>query len=301
MIDIELIHTLTGHQNPIYTLESNAETGILYSGGNDKGVVEWDWDTLKFRRVLCAVPSSVYTLHAIPDTDLLAIGMRSGEIFIVDTIQQALKVKLKIDAGAVFCIKSLNAKQELIAVGEDGRACIWSLANFDLLYSFKISDTTVRIIAVDEQEKYLAFGDKNGHIYLAQTEDYHQIADKRVHEKSVTSLCFIEDNLLSGGRDAHLYELSYPDMHMQADIIPHMFTVYGIVKLGYSTFFSTVSRDKTIKVWNRDLKLQKNISRDKGIDSHYLSINSQVYNARLGLLATAGDDKMIKIWKMTLE
>ncbi|NGF57881.1 WD40 repeat domain-containing protein [Parapedobacter sp. SGR-10] len=301
MVDLELIHTLTGHQNPIYTLESNADAGVLYSAGNDRGVVEWDWETLKFRRILCTVPSSVYALYAIPDTDLLAIGMRSGDIFVVDTVQQVLKVKLKVEAGAVFCIKSLKAKQELIAVGEDGRAYIWSLNSFELLYTFKISDTTVRIIAIDAQEKCMAFGDKGGHIYLVQTEDYHQVAAKQVHEKSVTSLCFMADSLWSGGRDAQLYRFSYPGLEMQANIIPHMFTVYGIMELGDSPLFSTVSRDKTIKVWNKDLKLQKNVSRDKGVDSHYLSINTQAYNSRLGLLATAGDDKMIKVWKVSLD
>jgi len=297
---IELIHTLTGHQNPIYTLESSDEQGVLYSAGNDKGIVEWDWATLAFKRILCAVPSSVYTLHVIPGTDLLAVGMRSGEIFIVDTVQQVLRAKLKVDAGSVFCIKTLKAKQELIAIGEEGRAYIWSLANFNLLYTFKISDTTVRIIAVDSEEKYLAFGDKEGYIHLAYTEDYHPIANKQVHEKSVTSLCFMDNNLLSGGRDAKMYKLSYPGMDLQEGITPHMFTVYSIMDLGDSGLFSTVSRDKTLKIWNQDLKLQKNVSRDKGIDSHYLSINSQAYNSRLGLMATAGDDKMIKIWQVRI-
>ncbi len=298
-MDIVLQDTLTGHQNPIYILESDETKGLLYSAGNDKGVVEWDWTTLKFRRVLCTVPSSVYALHVIPDTDLLAMGMRSGEIYIVDTIQQTLKAKLKVDSGAVFSIKSLLAKQELIAVGEEGKAYVWSLTSFELLYTFKIADTTVRVIAIDEEARFLAFGDKNGYVYISKTEDYHQVAAKQIHEKAVTSLCFMQGSLLSGARDAKMYKLAYPSLDVQVGITPHMFTVYGILDLKKSSYFSTVSRDKTIKIWNQDLKLQKNVSRDKGIDSHFLSINSQAYNHQLGLLATAGDDKMIKIWHLS--
>ena len=297
-MDVVLHETLTGHQNPIYTLESDEVRGVLYSAGNDKGVVEWDWDTLQFRRILCAVPSSVYTLHTIPNTDLLAVGMRSGEIYIVDTVQQTLRVKLKVDTGSVFCIRSSPRKQELIAIGEEGKAYVWSMGSFELLYTFKVADTTVRIMAIDEQEQYLAFGDKNGFVHVCHVEDYHLLATKQIHEKAVTSLCFMQGSLLSGGRDAKMYKLSYPDLEIQKGITPHMFTVYGISALN-TTSFSTISRDKTLKIWNEDLRLQKNISRDKGIESHFLSINSQVYHQQLGLLATAGDDKMIKIWRLS--
>src|SRR5690606_5214790 len=125
---------------------------------------------------VCSSDLSVYTLHVIPNTNFLAVGMRSGEIYIVDTVQQTLQAKLKVDSGAVFSVKSLPAKQELIAVGEEGRAYIWSLGNFELLYTFKISDTTVRVIAMDEDAQYLEFGVKSGVVYSSKKEDYHSVA-----------------------------------------------------------------------------------------------------------------------------
>lgn len=299
-MDLILQNTLIGHQNPIYTLASDTGNHLLYSAGADKGVVEWDLTTLKFKRVLCAVPTSVYALYKIPHSGLLAVGMRSGEIYIVDVATQSLKAKLAVDKGAVFSIQSLHAKQELIAIGEEGKAYVWSLTDFDLLYSFRISDTTVRIIACDSDEKYLAFGDKEGYVHLYAAADYHAIASRLMHEKPVTSLNFFRDVLLSGGRDAIMHKLSCSDLEILETITPHMFTVYGILPLGDLACFSTVSRDKTIKIWDEDLRLLKNISRDKGVDSHYLSINSQVYDPELRFLATAGDDKVIKVWKIEI-
>lgn len=298
MIELTLQETLIGHQNPIYTIERDTENNLLYSAGADKGVVEWDLDTLKFKRILCAVPTSVYTLYMIPNSGLLAIGMRSGEIYIVETATQSLKAKLKVDKGAVFSMTSLRNKQELIAIGEDGKAYVWSLANFDLLYSFRISDATVRIIALDQSEKHLAFGDKDGVVHLYTAEDYHHIVSKTLHEKSVTSLSFFHGSLLSGGRDAKMHKLSNSNLDVLQSITPHMFTVYGVLPLHNSSYFSTVSRDKTIKIWDENLKLQRNISQDRGVDSHYLSINCQAYHPDLRLLATAGDDKVIKVWKV---
>lgn len=297
-MEITLKHTLIGHQNPIYTLATDCENHLLYSAGADKGVVEWDLESLKLKRILCAVPTSVYTLHMIPYSGLLAIGMRSGDIYIVETATQSLKAKLKTDKGAVFSIKSMQNKQELIAIGEEGRAYVWSLKDYELLYTFNIANTTVRIIDIEPNEKHLAFGDKAGYVHLYSAEDYNFITSKAIHEKAVTSLCFLENELLSGGRDAKMNKLSTVDLQPLDSITPHMFTVYDISPLGDLPYFSTVSRDKTIKIWDKNLKLIKNISRDRGIEAHFLSINSQTYNPTLNLLATAGDDKGVKVWSI---
>ncbi|MFZ4862440.1 WD40 repeat domain-containing protein [Sphingobacterium sp. Mn56C] len=297
---ITLLQTLNGHQNPVYTLEMDIPKQLLYSAGNDKGVVEWDLQTLAFKRVLCAVPSSVYALHQIPGTSYLAVGMRSGDLFVVDTHSQTLKAKLKIESGSIFCIRSLVGKQELVVIGESGKAYVYRLTDFQLLYTFQISDTTIRSIAVYADESALAFGDKNGVIYLISAVDYQLIAKAKIHDMSITSLCFVGKSLYSGGRDAKMYKLDYPSLEVALEITPHLFTVYSILPLHKNGFISTVSRDKTIKIWNSDLKLQKNISRDKGIASHFLSINSQAYHPELGLLATAGDDKAIHIWQISL-
>jgi WD40 repeat protein len=175
---------------------------------------------------------------------------------------------------------------------------VWNLDNFELLYSFQVSNTTVRSLALDEKNHTLAVGDKNGYIHLFDIRDFHKINSAPIHTQSVTSLAFVDGFLISGGRDAKMYKTSVTDLSKVAQVTPHMFTVYGIIPLGDS-FFATVSRDKTIKVWDTEFKLQKNISRDRGIDSHHLSINSAVYNRSLQLLCTAGDDKLVKVWKLT--
>jgi WD40 repeat protein len=90
--EINLLGTLTGHQNPIFALAvSSINPDTLYTAGNDKGVVEWDLKSMSFKRLLCKVGSSVYSLLSIPETSLLAIGMRSGQLLVVDTNTQTLK------------------------------------------------------------------------------------------------------------------------------------------------------------------------------------------------------------------
>ncbi|MBE8719924.1 WD40 repeat domain-containing protein [Sphingobacterium pedocola] len=298
MSELLLKGTLTGHQNPIFALEGIPGKSLLFSGGNDKGVVEWDLKEMKFRRVLCTVPASVYTLYHIPQTNYLAVGMRNGEIYIVDFTKQELVAKLKVETGAVFCIKSLRGKQELIATGEEGKAYVWDLKNFELLYCFSVSKVTVRTFSILEDESRIAFGDKDGVIYVVDSLDYHCIERRQVHEGGITSLAYLNQDLYSGGRDAKLFQLN---AHLETinQIIPHMFTVYGIAALAPSPKLVTVSRDKTIKIWSTALNLLRNVSKDRGYDSHMLSINSVYFDNGMQELATAGDDKLIKIWSVS--
>ena len=297
MVKVTLENTLIGHQNPIYTLVVDDQNGLLYSAGNDKGIVEWDLHTLKFKRVLCTVPSSVYSLCYIPEQDILVATLRTGGLLVIRKSVPDLLAKLTIDKGAAFVVKAILSKNELIAIDENGKAYVWSLDNFELLYSFQVSNTTVRSLALDEKNHILAVGDKNGFIHLLDIRDYHKLLSAQIHTQSVTSLAFVDGYLITGGRDAKMYKVSVTDLSKVADVTPHMFTVYGIIPLGDS-LFATVSRDKTLKVWDADFRLLKNLSRDKGLDSHHLSINAGVYSSSQQLLCTSGDDKMIKVWKV---
>lgn len=296
-LDISLESTLTGHQNPVFALAQPVHSTVLYTGGNDKGVVEWDLKEMKFKRILCKVGSSVYKLLSIPDSDLLAIGLRSGQLLLVDTQNQSLVANWNTESGAIFDIKLIPSKRELIAIGEEGFAYVWSLDSLELLYRFKVSDTTARVISLSEDGKLLAFGDKLGMIHVHDAYDFHKYLKEPIHDLPVTSLRFINGELISGGRDAKINRLDPKTLEKKQSLVPHMFTVYGIDSSADNNFLVTVSRDKTIKIWRTsDWGLLKNISRDKGIESHHLSINNVLWQD--DRIFTVSDDKSIKIWKV---
>lgn len=298
-IDISLANTLTGHQNPIFTLSPGLDSNTIFTGGNDKGVVEWDLEAGKFRRILCAVPASVYALHLIAEEGILVIGLRNGEVWFVDIEKQALISKVQTEKGAVFAIYTLPGKRELIATGEEGVGYVWSLDNYTLLYRFRIADTTVRVIQPYVKTNQVAFGDKNGFVYLYDTTDFREIASQQVHNMPVTALAITETSLLSGARDAQLFRLSQHDLSVQQSLTPHMFTVYDILPHPSLPIIATVSRDKSIKIWDEEtLSLLKNVNIERGYDAHRLSINTAMWLENR--LITAGDDKLVKIWDVSV-
>src|SRR6202012_2172630 len=113
MIIVEKIAELTGHSNPIFTLELSQKPGILFTGGNDKGLVEWSLESNAFIKVMFQVQASVYAIHGPVGRPLLFTGLRNGDVFVFDFIEQNITKILKYHSAPIFDIKSVNKKNEL--------------------------------------------------------------------------------------------------------------------------------------------------------------------------------------------
>ncbi|RYY32540.1 MAG: WD40 repeat domain-containing protein, partial [Sphingobacteriaceae bacterium] len=82
MLNAENIAELTGHSNPIFTAELSQKPGILFTGGNDKGVVEWSLETMEFIKVMFPVPASVYAIHCPEGFPYMFAGLRTGDVVV---------------------------------------------------------------------------------------------------------------------------------------------------------------------------------------------------------------------------
>ncbi len=147
MISVEKTAELTGHGNPIFTLELSQKPGILFTGGNDKGLVEWSLKNNAFIKVMFPVNASIYAIHCPVDYPLLFTGLRSGELVAFDFLKQQLVPSLKHHQKPIFDIKTVRHKKELLVASEDGTVSIWSLESLELLHSIKVSEDTVRCIS----------------------------------------------------------------------------------------------------------------------------------------------------------
>ena len=292
------LHTLSGHQNPIYALANTAEGTGFYSAGNDKGVVEWSLATMAFVKVLVPLQSSAYALHRYED--LLFIAQRSGLILVYDIKASALLVTLNHHKKAVFDIKTIPSKEEFISTGEDGTVAVWSLKDFSLVYSFPVVSDTVRTIAVSGDESEVALGCKDSVIRIYNSSDYGLISELKAHKMPVTSLQYSPDRrfLISGGRDAQLKVWALPDYELVNNIAAHMFGIYAIAYHPTQPFFATCSQDKSIKLWGADdFKLYKILSLEKNTEGHVHSINKLIWSADGKYLISTGDDRQVMIWE----
>jgi len=302
MISVEKIAELTGHSNPIFAMELSQKPGILFTGGNDKGVVEWSLKNNAFIKVMFPVAASVYAIHCPKGYPLLFAGLRSGQILVFDFLQQKIIKSLNHHQKPVFDIKSVSDKKELLIASEDGTVSIWSLDNLELLHTIKVSADTVRCISISPNQKQVVFGCRDNHIRVYDLEDYTIIKTLTDHTMAVFALQYspLGDYLVSGGRDAQVKIWNSATFELTQNIPAHLFAVNHIAFHPNLPYFATASMDKSIKIWGSDdFKLYKVISREKGYASHRLSINKITWDG--DNLISASDDKSIMIWKVQLD
>jgi centriolar protein POC1 len=303
MISVEKTTELTGHSNPIFTAELSQKRGILFTGGNDKGVVEWSLKTNAFIKVMFPVPASVYAILCPPGFPYLFAGLRTGDVVVFDFIQQKVIKLLKYHTKPIFDIKFVSSKGELLAASEDGTVSIWNINTFELVHVVKVSADTIRCISIPPDEKQVAFGCRDNMVKIYDLEDYTPIKTLAGHTMAVFSLQYSPkgDYLVSGSRDAQVKIWDSKSFELIQNIPAHLFAVNNIAFHPTLPYFATASMDKTIKIWGADdFKLYKIISREKGFAGHMLSINKLVWNGSDQLISVS-DDKKIIVWKIQFD
>jgi centriolar protein POC1 len=297
MITVQKTAELTGHSNPIFALALSQKPGILFTGGNDKGVVEWSLKTNSFIKVMFPVAASVYAIHCPAGYPLMMAGLRNGDVLVFDFLKQQLLPLLKHHQKPVFDIKSVNSKKELLVASEDGTVSIWSLDTLQLLHSIKVSADTIRCISISPDEKQVAFGCRDNEVRIYDLEDYTLINTLKGHSMAVFSVQYSPtgDYLVSGSRDAQVKIWNTTSFELMESIPAHLFAINHIAFHPTHPYFATASMDKSIKLWGADdFKLYKVISREKGYDTHRLSVNKIAWNG--DQLISTGDDKKVILW-----
>ena len=302
MITATKIAELTGHGNPIFSLELSQKPGILFTGGNDKGLVEWSLKDNAFIKVMFPVKASVYAIYCPQGYPLLVAGLRSGHVLVFNFLEQKITHVLHGHEAPIFDIKSVQRKSELLVASEDGTVSVWSLKDMQKVYSIPVSKDTVRSISVSPDEKRVAFGCRDNSIKIYDVEDYSLIKSLHGHTMAVFAVQYAPDGsyLVSGSRDAQIKIWDALTFDLIKSIPAHMFAVNHIAFHPSLPYFATASMDKSIKIWGADdFKLYKIISREKGYPGHVLSINKLVWNGNQ--LISVSDDKRIMIWDIQFD
>lgn len=299
---VEKLAELSGHVNPIFALAFSQKPGIIFTAGNDKGLVEWSLKTNAFIKVMFPVAASVYAIHCPTEFPLLFAGLRNGDVLVFDFIQQKIVLTLKHHQKPIFDIQSVSDKKELLVASEDGSVSVWNLNDLSLLHSIPVAADTVRSISISTQNKQVAFGCRDNNVRIYDLEDYTQIRTLTGHTLPVFSVAYspTENYLVSGSRDAQLKVWDCKTFDLIENIPAHLFAVNSIAFHPTEPYFATASMDKSIKIWGSDnFKLYKIISREKGFATHRLSINKIAWSLDGSQLISVSDDKLAMVWNFS--
>ncbi len=297
MITVSKKETYAGHKDSIYTLEKSQFNHIFFSAAGDGMVVSWDLKKPNEGELIAKLPNSIYGLHYLQGTDILAIAHNYEGLHFVDWVNKVEKGSLKFTDAAIFDLVSHNKK---IFVGDgNGFIHVLSLAEIKVIDKLNVAEKSVRSLAVNIDTNELAVGTSDHTIKIFDLDTHQLKYELNDHSNSVFTVCYSPDNslLLTAGRDAHLkiWDVKAGYLLIE-DIVAHMFAINNIAFSPDGKHFVTCSMDKSIKVWETErFKLLKVIDKARHA-GHGTSVNKLLWSSEDNLLISASDDRTISVW-----
>jgi WD40 repeat protein len=290
---------LEGHKQGVYALLNLRGSSVIVSAGGDGAVVKWDLDETGPVRMnpepsvagvlFAQLPEPVFCLMEGLDGVIWA-GTQGGLVFKL-VLGEAPRM-IKLGTSSVFFISRWMDGR--IAVGLGSGELVFLDDELQLLDRKSLGKKSLRCCLGDRG----LIGGSDGLIWRL---DARGDILKRWEANSPSVFCLAEDaqgDIVSGGRDALLMWMG-EDGGLKQEVKAHLFTIHALAgsELGW---LASGSMDKTVKVWDRNSgALLKVIDREKYPSrGHSHSVNALCWVGRL--LASAGDDKIIRIWEVSV-
>jgi len=298
-IQVNKLHTLTGHNDCIYALREGADPRFFYTGAGDGMVVEWDLDHPKDGTLLARLPHSVYALEVDSKRNTLIVGHNYEGIHVIDLAEKKESWNLKLGAAAIFDLKVFG--DELFVATGDGVLFVVDLQARALKRHIKLSTKSIRVLAVANRKKQLALGFSDHSIQVLDlAKDAAPIARLEGHTNSVFALGYSPDEevLVSGARDACLKFWNTSDYLLEENVVAHLYAINYLSFREDGQYLVTCSMDKSLKIWDMSSQnLVKVIDKARNA-GHGTSINKVFWSTYSGVIVSVSDDRTIAIWQI---
>jgi WD40 repeat protein len=300
-VQVERIHTLSGHSDCVYALQPGQEPHLFFSGGGDGIVALWDLTNPNVAQQIARLPNSVYALHYHSETNLLVAGHNYEGIHLLDWQEKKELRSLKISAAAIFDIQSFG--NTLFVATGDGVVTVVDLESWTIRKKLMHSEKSARVIVVNPILGELSVGYSDHSIRVFDIPDFVLKKEWVAHQNSVFTIGYTSDFklLISGSRDAKLKAWDVTNNYTQVgEVAAHLYAINHIVFSPDGNHFATSSMDKSIKIWNTaELRLLKVIDKARHA-GHGTSVNKLLWTSFNNQLISGSDDRSISVWDIAI-
>ncbi len=294
---VSLIQTLGGHAAAIYKLIPGHLTGTFISCGGEGYVVEWEPQVSDKGQLVARDTDSLYCSNMF-DKEQLFLGTKNGMLINCNLNKPQEIRKLDIHRKGIYSIASND--EFIFTAGGDGWLRVLDRNSMNLIFSYQLSGTALRSVVLIPETNQLLVAGTQAKIFQLNALNFELISgNSSIHSNSVFCMLMKStDEFYSAGRDASLnYNTIGNSIENKISVPAHMNTINDLALNQDMSLLASVSRDRTIKIWNPEsLELLKVIDGLK-FRSHTHSINAVLWHDQETLIS-AGDDRMIKVWKI---
>ena len=299
-INVEKIHSLTGHKDCLYTITQGPKNTFFTSGG-DGLVVQWDRNEPELGKLVAQVENSVYALDYVPDENKLYIGHNFQGVHLIELDTNKESKSIKFTDAYIFDMKLIGPF--LYCLCGDGQLIVLNGQDLQVVDKRKISEKSLRSLAYQASRQELAIGTSDHQIYIVDQETLEVKHVLKGHTNSVFTVAYHPNLplLLSTGRDAHVRIWDTKTYQEVDKIVAHMYAINHLTFDKEGTYFYTASMDKSIKIWDAaTFQLLKVIDKARHA-GHGTSVNKLLKLADTHELASVSDDRSISIWRFDVD
>ncbi len=298
-IEVNKLHTLTGHNDCIYALTEGSDPRFFYTGSGDGMVVEWDLAHPQHGKLVARLPHSVYALEVDTLTNRLYIGHNFEGIHVIDLNDNKELWSIQLTDQPIFDIK-IFGNEAYVGTG-DGVLVVMDIQERSVKKHIKLSSKSIRVMAIAPGKRHLAIGLSDHTVKILDlSNNFEPVSNLVGHTNSVFALSYSPDGalLVSGGRDACLKFWDSVSYGLLDNIVAHMYAINYLSFKDDGKYMVTCSMDKSIKVWDVDKrKLLKVIDKARNA-GHGTSINKVVWSSYSSHVIAVSDDRTISIWQI---
>jgi len=290
------LEDLTAHKSGIYALLQGEKPNELISAAGDGAVIAWNIDKHSTHKVLTSVKEVIFSMIKTSKKGIYLLGTMSGVIYLFDRNTNTTEKKVVAHKNGVFDMLFIN-DNTLASIGADGELKTWDYSTFNPIHSVQLSETKLRSFDIDKSSGHLAIGSIQGVVTIVDVKNLKTVIRFKGHDRGIYLVKYHPHKkmLITGCIEGVINFWKTADNYKHIYSRPaHQSSIYGFDYHKWDDIYVTVSKDKTIKIWDPSFYKPKTIDRftSKG---HSHSVNAVKWLLN-GVLATAGDDRKIKLW-----
>lgn len=293
---IEKLVEINGHSGAIYTVDG-AEN-FIYTGSGDRFCARWDLIQGIQDKFAIQTENAIYSLALINEGKNLVLGCADGAMHVIDLLERKEVKHFIQHKKAVFSLTQNSIKKQLYSTDSDGNVAVWNTENWELMLILPLDCGKIRSIHVDKSGEYFWVCGQDGWIRKMDATRFNELTAWFSHNQGVNVVQTFptKSAIISGGKDGFLRVWNISDEKKIIEIPAHNFGIYDLIFVNNGQHFVTVSRDKSIKIWDATtLNVVQKIERKHGGHSHAVN---RIWKQDEFHFVTVGDDKRIIWWKI---
>lgn len=289
---------ISGHAGAVYTVDGHDQ--FVYTGSGDQFVAKWNLENGLQEKFSIRAEKSIYKIALIDEKQKLVIGTSAGALHVID-LEKRTEIKHFVQhKQAVFAIAENTIKKQLYTGDAAGNLAVWDTENWELILFLPLECGKIRSILVRENGEQFFLACQDGEIKVFDSAGFNETASFFAHENGTNTLAFVPgkaSTLLSAGKDGFIRAWDLSSGSKIIEIPAHNFGIYQLIFFNNGKNFVSVSRDKSIKLWDSaTFKVIQKFERKHGGHSH--AVNAGYKKSELEFV-TVGDDKRIIYWELS--